>query len=330
MSDNSNVQDIMNKVLAEAPGLSQIKIRVDEATQNGSAIDVVRMITGQNQQHASLTIRNLNDELCKSITQLRINGKGKLTPVASAATLVEIIWELPGAAAKAFRRQSAHYICRILGGDLTLIKDIEARFATTSPATREFLTAHVERPVVPDLTAAQDRALYLERARIELDERKEKLAIEIEERRAKVEETRASNKRKLSEMYLSEYEHMERLGMLDDRDKIFYKDLTKSAHSLDRSQLLLTDDSGGEVNDGGNGREISIMLVCQELGIKPNGKEGQIGKLAAKAWRAKYNKTQGESPPKRTTLFRGKPCQENAYYQTDYELLANAVRQVCT
>ena len=46
----------------------------------------------------------LSRELIENIDQLRINGKGRETPVADAPTCIEIIWALPGKAAKEFRR----------------------------------------------------------------------------------------------------------------------------------------------------------------------------------------------------------------------------------
>jgi hypothetical protein len=62
--------------------------------------------------------------VCK-IDQLRINNKGRETPVADARTCVEIIWCLPGKAAKEFRRACAHYITRILTGDSSVIVDVQ-------------------------------------------------------------------------------------------------------------------------------------------------------------------------------------------------------------
>lgn len=44
-------------------------------------------------------------------------------------TNIEIIWLLPARAAKEFRRQSAHTICRVLGGDTSLCDEIEQRYA---------------------------------------------------------------------------------------------------------------------------------------------------------------------------------------------------------
>ena len=91
---------ILDQLLKMNPALAQRPIRIDKATQKASAIDVVMRVTGQNQQHASLTIRNLatptNEELFGDICNIRIDGKGKPTPVADVATLQMIIHLLPG------------------------------------------------------------------------------------------------------------------------------------------------------------------------------------------------------------------------------------------
>jgi hypothetical protein len=52
--------------------------------------------------------------------------------------MVEIIWELPGGAAKAFRRQCAHYIVRILGGDASLVEEMRDRADASTAPQRDF------------------------------------------------------------------------------------------------------------------------------------------------------------------------------------------------
>ena len=79
------------------PALGQRTIRVDQQTQKGSVIDVIRLITGLSSAHAGQSFSRLGAELVASnICNIRINGKGKLTPVADAATLQMIVHLLPG------------------------------------------------------------------------------------------------------------------------------------------------------------------------------------------------------------------------------------------
>ena len=106
-------------------------IRIDAETKKGSVIDVIRLVLPQmTSNHAGQALKNLVQaipEFEQSVDHLRINAKGRLTPVADAKTLVEIIWSLPGVAAREFRRKSAKQVCRLLGGDLALVTEIEAR-----------------------------------------------------------------------------------------------------------------------------------------------------------------------------------------------------------
>ena len=68
-------------------------IRVDQATQKGSVYDVINVVTGGKAAYSARVLARLQDnhpELHPFWMQLRINGKGRETPVADAATPVEI------------------------------------------------------------------------------------------------------------------------------------------------------------------------------------------------------------------------------------------------
>jgi hypothetical protein len=275
-------KETIDALLAENPGLNRIPIRIDKETQKASVIDVVRMITGKSANESAEVIRRLTANLKARCFKLKINNKGNLTVVATAPVLVEIIWELPGKAAKAFRRQSAHMICRILGGDMTLAAEIEKKYRNTSEETKQFMMAHVEKP----LTVAEV----------------EKQQLELMEMRFRV--------------MSKGIDVFERLGGCDDRDKIFFKDIMRAGYKRKRA------------DDSHENREISIPLICAELGLRANGKESTIGKKLASLWRLKYSKLRSESPPKRETYFRGKPYQENCYYQNDHDIMEQAIRSV--
>ena len=82
-------------------------IRVDQATQKGSVYDVVSVVTHKDNTHVTQTfscITNNHHELNTKWVKLKINNKGRSTPVADAATLVEVAWLCPGKAAVDFRR----------------------------------------------------------------------------------------------------------------------------------------------------------------------------------------------------------------------------------
>ena len=133
-------------------------IRVDQATQKGSVYDVISIITDKGNTHVTQTFSRITksrDEFNTKCVKLKINGKGKATPVADATTLVEIAWMCPGKAAMQFRRQAAEKVCRMLGGDLSLVDEIQRRHSQiTGTAEQEFLLADTQRRAV-----AQKRSL---------------------------------------------------------------------------------------------------------------------------------------------------------------------------
>ncbi|KAG5179779.1 hypothetical protein JKP88DRAFT_158368, partial [Tribonema minus] len=106
-------------------------IRVDTATNQGSVIDVIRLVNpNPTSGNAANVLANLTKDVTLNYSHLRINAKGKPTPCADAKTLVEIVWSLPGKAAREFRRTSAKTVCRVLGGDLSIVQEIEKRHHT--------------------------------------------------------------------------------------------------------------------------------------------------------------------------------------------------------
>ena len=57
--------------------------------------------------------------------------------MADAATLVETAWLCPGKKAASFKRKEAETVCRMLGGDLTLVDEIQRRHAQVSGTAEE-------------------------------------------------------------------------------------------------------------------------------------------------------------------------------------------------
>jgi hypothetical protein len=111
-------------------------IRIDTATKQGSVLDVINLINPTRDKStaskAISALKQVDEQLVNRIHKLRIIGKGKLTPVANARTLIEL---LPGTAAREFRRSSANTVCRVLGGDLELVREMEARHGTLQSTT---------------------------------------------------------------------------------------------------------------------------------------------------------------------------------------------------
>ena len=105
-------------------------VRIDKASGKASSIDVIRLVLRSDSSTANTTLRRLlavddcTPSMKSRIKYLRINGCGKITPVADLRTLIEIVWKLPGRTSTAFRWKSAETVCRVMGGDLNLLREI--------------------------------------------------------------------------------------------------------------------------------------------------------------------------------------------------------------
>lgn len=133
-------------------GLFSAEHQDRQSNNKGSVLDVVSAIPGHSSSNASVTFKRLCNhypELNTRSIQLRINGSGRETPVADSATLIEIAYVLPGRLAAAFRRAGADLVRRALGGDLSLIDEIERRHRNLArTAEQQFLCGATESQAV--------------------------------------------------------------------------------------------------------------------------------------------------------------------------------------
>ncbi|CAM9684377.1 unnamed protein product, partial [Ectocarpus fasciculatus] len=107
-------------------------VRVDERTGMVSNIDVIKMLCPEkNDDYAKIALTRIiagddrEPSIKSRVSYIKINGSGHKSPVPDFNTLVEIIWMLPAGASREFRRKSAETICRVMGGDLCLCRQIE-------------------------------------------------------------------------------------------------------------------------------------------------------------------------------------------------------------
>ena len=156
-------------------------IKVDQATQKGSVNDVIALVQSTKTRNAWQSMRRLaadHPDLHARCMQLRINGKGRETPVADAPTLVEIAWLLPGKRAARFRRRGAETVCRMLGGDLTLVDEIQRRHAQVAgTAEQEFLLADTQgngtNVTLPELPYSMEQLQQMQAAAVAIVASKE-------------------------------------------------------------------------------------------------------------------------------------------------------------
>lgn len=179
----------MSLLWKEFPQFQGIEFRLDHSTKRGSVHDMISTVIGKAAMYEawSQLKKSGNPEVRDILSQtedIAINGRGKITPVAPFVVLLEIMYLLPGKRAHQFRRQSAHYIARLLSGDLSLIDEIEARYDNSTPDEREFFRNSTDEG--PDRKRRREeledeRKLRLRRDEIEIQR------LELENGRMRVE-----------------------------------------------------------------------------------------------------------------------------------------------
>ena len=330
-------------------------IRVDKDTKKGSVMDTIRMVLRCNSSTATTTLNRLrlaSDDLVARCDQLRVNGKGKFTPVADAKTLIEIVWLLPGKKAREFRSQSSEKIVRLLGGDLSLVSEIEARHATLQStdegrATQEFLLDGGEGSVENQLPGAPFWFQLMP------DEEKKKYAsMEAQKHMTLTKKAIALNE---IDICTTCKDHLQSVNQFSGRDGIEFADRIKDiqrrasgtnamlASAPDDNSIIAVarpvddsiDPSTGmliatpKCTESVRGPETSICNEAAKMGIKVGEKAGQVGKVAKRLYSERYGVEAGANIPKRETTFRSKPFSENTFWQRDSDLIQKAIRMVC-
>jgi hypothetical protein len=110
---------------------SMATIRVDLLSCRGSILDIIQAVTNHDSGNASLTFQRMlksHPSLAQKWSSIRINGVGRLTPVADVSTLIEVAMLCPGKKAEALRKSMMDVIVRLIRGDPTVAEEIVARF----------------------------------------------------------------------------------------------------------------------------------------------------------------------------------------------------------
>ena len=305
--------------------------------------------------------QNAMISLADRVEHIHINGKGHNTPVSDAKTITEIIWLLPARAAKEFRRQSAETICRVLSGDTSICEEIESRCARLQGseegrAFQRFMGGDSDGPpakrarIGPEIMELATEEQYQAYVSSQVQRHVDQETFQVNLHRANNEVSLV--KAEVS-LVMAMKESFEQIHALDSRGEIELCDrLYDIQHRAFRRASGASGVAGAkpvdavvvatpaaptdpgtsvptpECHAAVRGSEISIAMVSTELGIRLGEKAGQVGKKMKALYSARYGSHAGANIPKRTTIFRGKPFQENAYYLRDKDLMQQAIREV--
>lgn len=342
------------------------RVRVNEESKMLSVIDIIQlMCPGVDPSYAGRMLTRLVEEIDEKtvgsekvtgespstlrsrITYININGKGHVTPVADAKTVIEIMWMLPSKAARAFRRKSAGVICQVLGGDMSLCDEIEERHYRLESCDegrrfKKFMTDSDD-----DTSAKKPRfgpswfehgSLEEKKAYVSAEAKKSTFITEMERTKSYI-------------------DVLKMIGHFDDRDKLEVADRIKDYYRrLDGSQLakieaptsIQTAHSASQLQRSNTidpstglplatpkcplsvrGSETSIPLEAGKLNVRVGDRSGLVGKEMKRLYGIRYGTDAARDIPKRTTIFRGKPFNENTYYIRDSDLIQRAIRNIC-
>ncbi len=180
-------------------------------------------------------------------------GPGRPTDCADTATLVEIAWLCPGKAAKEFRRQGAVTLCRALGGDLTLVDEIERRHVQVAGTeTERLLLGDGGQALVGQKRAREEheQVLGLLERKVALTERILAICREA--------------------------------GTLDAAT-------LQAASDCSKNTLLMLSDGGEPGAKASSPVTWSVLMRAQALGVKVSRKDwADLGKAVTKAYRRRY------------------------------------------
>ena len=278
-------------------------IRYDRLTKKGSVLDVVRLVTGCANDHASRNFAAIVEkfpDVYQKVADFKFPGQGQRpTPVAHLSTLIEIAWLCPGKRAKEFRRTGAVTMCRALGGDLSLVDEIRKRHRETTEEEREAFLAGT------GVTAAEADG----RAVVPAD---------VLVRRYEAETARAVAE--TEQVRLETYERLQRMAAaaIEDRDRLLLMD---AARNLVQSQFLVAAAAGGRSPDA----QITISTVAVQLGARLSREElKRAGHVASRL----YRERRGQAPPKHEQFCDGRVILANTYTESDRDLVEAAVREV--
>lgn len=362
--DEQRVDEVETKAMVLRKALRSVNIegspRVDEPTGMVSDIDVIRMLCPEkNDDYAKIALKRILERaqqeadhddtdratLADRVHYMKINNRGHVTPCSDAPTAIEIIWLLPARAARAFRKQSAETIARVLGGDVSLSAEIEQRCARLQ-STEE---GRAFQSVMLGESPAKKHKSLPEWFEYATDEQKSAF-ISAEVKKSVV----------FSEIEIHNLckDNMQSVGQFAGRDSIEYADRIRDTQRRAASDNLLgAPASGTSVDDQAvvvataidnsidpetgliiathkvsasvRGPETSICAEAAKLGISTGEKNGQIGKVAKRLYGVKYGEAANSNIPTRHTTFRGKPFVERAYFARDAGLIQQAIRMVC-
>ena len=316
--------DIFQLVLGDGTrGAPNVRIKVVDEQKYVSGIDMVSAVCEKDAKHAAEMIQRIfknHPEVTAGCGHFKFSGQGQRdTPCFDARGCVMLINLLPGPKAAAWRLGTADLLVRFLGGDPSLVAEIQ-RNGEAQEALRVANPQHPARLFGEAVEAASgDRAgVLLKRRRDEL---------ELEERRANTDRIVAETEKMRMETRLNHVHEtlglFKKMGTLDDRTTMLLSDYSRSAFlgpfSHGRGPLMLTGEVDG-VQEAAPREEVTIEDIALKMGHRrpPQSEIGswriRLGRAAARLYRETHD---GEDPPTTKRYCNGSIRDVKCYFKPD-------------
>ena len=282
-------------------------------TEDGkvSVVDVIAEIKHCSAKYASEAYKRLlaEERVPECETRLMMSAKiGRqnrsqyATPIATAAEITEIIWQLPGASE--FRKNCAKVCVRYLGGDMSLVDEI-SRNKRLQEQLREEDPSHPARLFGEAVEQTESEAVKRKQEELTL----KKLDQEIQD-------IEFTTKRRRVENYVDCYSNLERHGIrMDDRNRLAVKDYVDS--TLQPNGIHMIQDIPV--------KELCVRTFLLQYTNDPRSVEAAFGRHLAKLKKGELI-NEGKEPtiPKKQIYANGQAVSANMHLENDRALFEQA------
>jgi hypothetical protein len=300
--------------LPVAMDFSKIRKTVDG---KASVVDVIAQIKKCKSNYAAQVYQRLLEEervpQCevRSITHTaserstaKCSRPTTSTPIATAAEITEIIWQMPGASE--YRKNCAKVCVRYLGGDESLVEEVRMN-RRLQEQLREEAPDHPARLFGEAVEQEQQESNTVKQKREELT---------LKRLDAEISELEFATKRRRVENYVDCYSSMEAQGIrMDDRNRQAIKDYVDT--TLQPTQGHMLQDTPV--------KELSIRTFLLQYTKDPRSVECAFGRQVAKLKREELIK-EGKEPTilKKQIFANGQTIDANLYFENDRALFEKA------
>ena len=294
-------------------GTESVRFTVINGGTYMSVRDIIMVVCKKDNNMAGEVWRNTSDkqkeELQDFILNFQFPGQGqRMQPVITLEGALKLIMWLPGEMAKDYRSRACGILTRFLGGDSTLVEEIEANAASDAPI-------HVLAREALALTPQQELEAR-ELKRLELRERIARVeTLEVEVKHKRVQTQRMQKEEALS---LEREEHL----IKDCRLRVLLRanlmNCLQQDARADGGNLLLTDGVAVEVPK-------TVQRILQEMGHDlPTKTTKAIGRAVADKFRDRHGH---EADKVEMILKEGQSVRVNAYAAKDHDLVQEAFEE---